>query len=48
LQAVQSFSPNSPGALVNLAKVSVAENNLTEAVNLYDKALSADGKNFDA
>ncbi len=48
LQAVQSFSPNSAGASVNLAKVAVAANNLAEAANLYQKALAADGKNFDA
>jgi len=48
LQTVQSFSPNSSAALVNLAKVAVAENNLAEASNLYQKALAADGKNFDA
>jgi tetratricopeptide (TPR) repeat protein len=48
LQTVQRFSPNSSGALVNLAKVAVAENNLTEAAGLYQKALAADDKNFDA
>ncbi len=48
LQAVQSFSPNSAAAIVNLAKVAVAQNNLAEASNLYQKALAADGKNFDA
>jgi len=48
LQTVQSFSPNSSAALVNLAKVAIAENNLAEASNLYQKALTADGKNFDA
>jgi tetratricopeptide (TPR) repeat protein len=48
LQAVQSFSPNSAAALVNLAKVGVAENKLAEASNLYQKALAADGKSFDA
>ncbi len=48
LQTVQSFMPNSAAALVNLAKVSVAGNNLAEASNLYQKALAADGKNFDA
>lgn len=48
LQSVQSFSPNSAAALVNLAKVSVAENKLAEAQGFYRKALAADGKNFDA
>jgi tetratricopeptide (TPR) repeat protein len=45
---VQTFSPNSSAAMVNLAKVFVAEKNLTEAVNLYERALAADAKNFDA
>ena len=48
LQAVQSFSPNSAAPIVNLAKVAVAQNNLAEASNLYQKALAIDGKNFDA
>ena len=48
LQTVQSFSPNSSPAMVNLAKVSVAEKNFTEALNLYERALVSDGKNFDA
>lgn len=48
LQAVQNFSPNSAAAIVNLAKVSVAENKFAEASNWYEKALAADGKNFDA
>ncbi len=48
LQFVQTLSPNSSGAAVNLAKVAVAEKNTAEALNLYEKALAADGKNFDA
>lgn len=48
LQAVQTLSPNSSGAAVNLAKVAVAEKNTSEALNLYEKALTADSKNFDA
>ncbi len=48
LQAVQTFSPNSAGALVNLAKVSLAENNQAEAKSLYERALAADANNFDA
>lgn len=48
LQTVQTFSPNSPGAMINLAKVAVAENNQTEAGNLYERALAADANNFDA
>ncbi len=48
LQAVQNLSPNSAAAMVNLAKVFIAEKNLTEAANLYERALTADNKNFDA
>ena len=48
LQEVHNKSPNSSAAMVNLAKVAVAEKNLAEAANLYEKALKADAKNFDA
>ena len=48
LQEVARLSPNSSAATVNLAKVFVAEKDLTGALNLYDKALNTDGKNFDA
>ncbi len=48
LQTVQNFSPNSAGAMVNLAKVALAENNQAEAKNLYERALAADASNFDA
>ena len=48
LHSVQNLSPNSAPAMVNLAKVFVAEGNLTEAVNLYERALASDGVNFDA
>jgi tetratricopeptide (TPR) repeat protein len=48
LQTVHNLSPNSSAAMVNLAKVAVAEKNLTEAAGLYEKALTADAKNFDA
>lgn len=48
LQEIVRLSPNSSAALVNLAKISVAENNLPEAVAIYEKALNADSKNFDA
>lgn len=48
LQEVARLSPNSSAAMVNLAKVFVAEKDLTGALNLYDKALNTDGKNFDA
>ncbi|MGI8641467.1 MAG: tetratricopeptide repeat protein [Pyrinomonadaceae bacterium] len=48
LQEIVRLSPSSSAALVNLAKVAVAERNYAEASNLYEKALAADGKNFDA
>ena len=48
LQTVQSLSPNSSPAMVNLAKVTVFENKPAEAANLYERALTADAKNFDA
>ncbi len=48
LQTVQSLSPNSAAASVNLAKIFVAEKNLPEAIKLYERALASDGKNFDA
>ncbi len=48
LQEIVRLSPKSSAAMVNLAKVAVVENNLTEAINLYERALTTDGKNFDA
>ncbi|MGI8787496.1 MAG: tetratricopeptide repeat protein [Pyrinomonadaceae bacterium] len=48
LQTVLNLSPNSSAALVNMAKVAAAENNLNEASKLYERALTADAKNFDA
>jgi tetratricopeptide (TPR) repeat protein len=48
LQEIVKFSPNSSAATVNLAKVYIAEGNLPEALNLYEKALIADNVNFDA
>lgn len=48
LLAVQKLSPNSAAAMVNLAKVFTAEKNFSEAERLYQNALTADAKNFDA
>lgn len=48
LQEVQKNSPKSSAALVNLAKVFVAERDWAESLNLYEKALTLDNKNFDA
>lgn len=48
LQEVLKNSPRSAGAMINLAKVFTAEKNLAEALKLYENALAADVKNFDA
>ena len=48
LQEVLKNSPKSAGAMVNLAKVLTAEKTLPEALKLYENALNADEKNFDA
>ena len=48
LEEIVRLSPNSTAAMVNLAKVFIVEGNLAEAQNLYEKALNADAKNFDA
>lgn len=48
LQEVLKSSPKSAGAMVNLAKVFIAEKNLAEALKLYENALANDNKNFDA
>ncbi len=48
LNEVANYSPNSASAMVNLAKIYIAERNFAEALNLYEKALAADSKNFDA
>jgi tetratricopeptide (TPR) repeat protein len=48
LQEVQKLSPNSASAMLNLAKVSIASKNFTEAQSLFERALKLDAKNFDA
>lgn len=48
LESVTSISPRSSAAMVNLAKVFVAERDNAAALELYEKALAADGRNFDA
>ncbi|MCW5960761.1 MAG: tetratricopeptide repeat protein [Pyrinomonadaceae bacterium] len=48
LSDVANFTPNSASALVNLAKIHVAERNLDEALSLYERALVIDQSNFDA
>lgn len=48
LEEILRLSPNSSGAMVNLAKVCMAERNVPAALDLYEKALAADAQNFDA
>lgn len=48
LQDIVKRSPRSSAALVNLAKVFIAERNIEAALNLYEKSLTADAQNFDA
>ena len=48
MQEVVRMSPRSASAMVNLAKVFIAERNSAAALDLYDKALAADAQNFDA
>lgn len=48
LEQIVKLSPNSAAALTNLAKVSAAQKNFSEAAALYEKALTIDKENFDA
>lgn len=48
LEEIVRRSPKSAAALVNLAKVSTAENKTDEALDLYAKAAALDRENFDA
>jgi tetratricopeptide (TPR) repeat protein len=48
LENVMKMSPRSSSAIVNLAKVSVAEKNYPVALDLYEKGLAMDATNFDA
>ncbi len=48
LMEIVRLSPNSSSALVNLAKVYVAERNAAGAIELYSKAFTMDASNFDA
>lgn len=48
LQSVVKMSPNSSAAMVNLAKAFTAERNDQGALDLYEKALTADPQSFDA
>ncbi|MGB2751830.1 MAG: tetratricopeptide repeat protein [Pyrinomonadaceae bacterium] len=48
LQDVVRLTPRSSPAMVNLAKVFIAERNPAAALDLYEKAYAADAKNFDS
>ena len=48
LSEVVRLSPRSAAAMVNLAKVFIAERNSGAALDLYEKAIAADAQNFDA
>lgn len=48
LEEIVRLSPRSAPAMVNLAKVAIAERNDAAALELYEKALVADQGNFDA
>ncbi len=48
LQEVLKRSPKSAGAMVNLARVFIAEKNYAESLKLFENALLTDDKNFDA
>ncbi len=48
LQEIVRLSPRSSSAMVNLAKVFIAERNSGAALDLYEKAIAADPQNFDA
>lgn len=48
LEEIVRLSPNSASALINLAKVSVAQKNPAEALSFYEKALAIDARSFDA
>lgn len=48
LSQILTLTPRSPSAMVNLAKVLIAERNQAGAQELYEKALANDPANFDA
>ncbi|HEY0427467.1 MAG TPA: tetratricopeptide repeat protein [Pyrinomonadaceae bacterium] len=47
-EEIMRAAPTSSTAMINLAKVAAAEGKLPEALDLYEKALASDAKNFDA
>lgn len=48
LSEVLNLSPKSAAAMVNLAKVFNAQKDFSGAIDLYEKALATDARNFDA
>lgn len=48
LSEVANYSPNSAAALVNLAKIYVAERDFDQAFSLFEKAQALDFRNFEA
>ena len=48
LQEIVRLSPRSSSAMVNLARVFIAEGGNETALDMYEKALAADAQNFDA
>jgi tetratricopeptide (TPR) repeat protein len=48
LEAVLTLAPRSSSAMVDLAKVFIAEKNPAGALDLYEKAMDANPENFDA
>lgn len=48
LQNVIEQTPNSPTAMINLARVAAAEKKNDEAMSLYERALAIEPQNFDA
>ncbi|HVF49595.1 MAG TPA: tetratricopeptide repeat protein [Pyrinomonadaceae bacterium] len=48
MEAARAAMPNSPTSYTNLAAVAVAENNMGEAAQLYERALSVDKASYDA
>lgn len=48
LNAVRDQAPSSPTAYINLARVSLKENNMDDAIAQYEHALAIDTVNYDA
>jgi tetratricopeptide (TPR) repeat protein len=48
LEEILRKTPNSVSGMLNLAKVYIAEKKPADALGLYERAMSTDGRNFDA